>query len=137
MRFQVAFCAALSICMASSAAMAGAADIYGEAIAKYDHVKYGVPVAEELKLVRVIGVASVAIPCRTHTACKRRGRAFLVGYSSGDGGGEALEFRKVDAPCADCITSVAIAGGGALDRRGLTSYGLTAAQAKTLVPPDP
>lgn len=137
MRIQVAFCAALSICMASSAAMAGAADIYSEAIAKYDHVKYGVPVARELKLVRVRGVTSVAMPCPAHTACKRPGRAFLVGFSEGDGGGEALEFRKVDAPCADCITSVAFAGGGALGRKGLMSYGLTAAQATALDPHHP
>jgi hypothetical protein len=114
-------------------AIARAADIYAEAIAKYDRAKYGISASQELKLVRVIGVSSVVIPCPTHTACRRPGRAFLVGFSDGDGGGQALEFRKVDAPCSDCITSVATAGGGALDLKDLMSYGLTEAQAKTLI----
>ncbi len=131
MRFHVACCAALSLCMVISAT-ARAADIYAEAIAKY-----GIPISEELKLIRVLGVSSVAIPCPAHSACKRPGRAFLVGFLEGDGGGQALEFRKVDAPWSYCITSVATAGGGAMDRRELMSYGLTPAQAKALIPHDP
>ncbi len=133
MRVRVMVSAALSLCMAMSAT-ARATDIYADAIAKYVHAKYGTPESEELKLIRVIGYSSVAIPCPAHIACKHPGRAFLVGYSIGDGGGQALEFRKTDAPCSDCITSVAVAGGGALDRRELMSHGLTAAQAKALIP---
>ncbi len=136
MRVRVMLSVALSLCM-TVCATAHATDIYADAIAKYVHAKYGTPESEELKLVRVIGYSSVAIPCPKRSACKRPGRAFLVGYSVGDGGGQALEFRKTDAPCTDCITSVAVAGGGVLDRRDVMSYGLTAAQAKALVPHDP
>jgi hypothetical protein len=114
-------------------ATARAADIYAEAIAKYEHAKYGRSISEALKDLRVIAVSSVAMPCPAGTACRRPGRAFLVGFAEGDGAGQALEFRKVDAPCGDCITSVAIAGGGALDRRGIMSFGLTAAQANALL----
>jgi hypothetical protein len=133
MRLYAAFFGALFLSMVTSA-MAHGSDIYAEAIAKYDHVKYGGPISEENHL-RVIAVSSVAIPCPARTSCRRPGRAFLVGFAEGDGGGQALEFRKVDAPCSDCITSVATAGGGALDRRDLMSFGLTAAQANALLAP--
>jgi hypothetical protein len=117
--------------------IARASDIYAEAIAKYDREKFGLPLPEVLGRIRVLGVSSVAIPCPAHPGCKRPGRAFLVAFLEGDGGGEALEFRKVDAPCSNCITRVAIAGGGAMDRRELISFGLTAAQARALIPRDP
>jgi hypothetical protein len=134
MRLYVAFFAASFLSMVTSA-MAHGVNIYAEALANYEHVKYGSQISQELKDLRVVAVSSVAIPCPAGTACRRPGRAFLVGFAEGDGGGQALEFRKVDATCSDCITSVATAGGGALDRRGLMSFGLTAAQANVLLAP--
>ncbi|MBD5606800.1 MAG: hypothetical protein IAI48_17165 [Candidatus Eremiobacteraeota bacterium] len=115
-------------------AAAAGTNPYLVALAKYWKTKFDEPVDETMKNVRVTFASSVALPCSGPVRCRRPGRAFLVSFREGDGGGQALEFRKRGAPCSDCITSVAIAGGGVLSRPDVMSYGLTAAQAAVLIP---
>jgi hypothetical protein len=78
-----------------------------------------------------IGHVASANSCAYRHPCDGR-TAYLVTFSEGDGGGQALMFSSPTSARHTSLTTV-VSGGGVIGARGLSTYGLDPKEARDLV----